>query len=278
MHTYTTTTHYLELDGVDYPTTFLAYDYLPHRLTVLDDGTHELIYGTPDEDPTPWSDAHDGDVVKLIRTAPDNKYIDLDTPDDDVAELHRIADELASHPLAGREVAVTTECNVAGGDCTGGDAHDKHDTYRVATATTPSAPYAWETELVLDGYGDLPSTDGAEDMLTAWKDGETETIALMAAYARRGMPGRTFVDWSVIGYSQGDWSEGYAYSDELDAEGIDTYVDEYAAHFRGDVYIIVREEYEIDEDGDMIQLDYECVGGFVGDEYAARTIRNGDAF
>lgn len=272
-HTHTTTTHYATVDGTDYPTTFRAYDYLPHRLTVLDDGRHELIYGTPDEDPLPWHDTHDGSVVTMVRTAPDN-YIDPDTPDDDVAELHRIADELASHPLADREVVVTTEHNHFGDDCDDPGC----DTYRVATATTPGDPYTWTTELVLDGYGDLPSTDGVEDMLTAWKDGETDTIALMAAYARRGMPGRTFADWSVTGYSQGDWSEGYAYSDELDAEGIDAYVDEYAAHFRGDVYTIVREVYEVDEDGDPTPLDCDGVGGFAGDECAAQAIRSGEVF
>ena len=272
-HTYTTTQHYATVDGTEYPTTFPAYDYLPHRLTVRDDGTHELIYAALEDDPIPWSDMHDPSIITMIRTAPSN-YIDLDTPDGDVEELHRIADELASHPLAGREVVVTTEHNHFGDNCDDPGC----DTCRVATATTPGDRSAWETELTLDGYGDLPSTDGIEDMLTAWKDGETDTIALMAAYARRGMPGRTIVDWSVTGYSQGDWSEGYAYSDELDADGIASYVDECAAYFRGDVYIIVREEYEVDEDGDATPLDYECVGGFAGDEYAAQTIRDGEVF
>ena len=49
-HTYTTTSHYAAVDGTDYPTTFPAYDYLPHRLTVLDDGKHELIYAALGDD------------------------------------------------------------------------------------------------------------------------------------------------------------------------------------------------------------------------------------
>ena len=287
-HTSIINHHSIEIDDVEYATTFEVNEFIEPKVEV-DGNKTTITYATQDDFPINPRDFYDH-AGTMVVTGNKHDY-SIDDPESDISELMEVADDLITHKHHGAiEVYFVTQCHcrspwnqahdleavqvpVDAGECP--DTHDvlifgnDEDTYPDGSTTGYEIP--------LDGWGELESREGVAAMLDAIMDGSGWTTMedLAKAYIEVARPDITaFTEWSAQGYSQGDWAKGYAYmtaTDFPDPEAaLEAEIEEYKDYFRGDVYVAVQETYT---DGE--QDDYECCGGFFGDAHITATIEEG---
>jgi hypothetical protein len=275
--------HTVEIDGEEFPTTLPVHEYTEPKVEV--DGTKTtLTYAVHDEYPESPRDLYA--TGTLVVTGNKRDY-SVDEPDSDMAALFEIAENLTHAINHDRhEVYLVELCGhwdgrhlldeVQAGEC---DMSYEVLIFGTDDDTFPDGS-SYGLSLPIDGNGDLESTEGIAAMLAVALDGDrwTSIFELMKAYVEVGRPDVTaFIEWSVQGYSQSDWADGYSYMTEkefTDPEAaLLAEVEEWSSYFRGDVYLLVQETYENGE-----SVDYDCIGGFYGDDAIEAAIQDGGHF
>ncbi len=275
--------HYIEIDGIEYGTTFAANEYIEPKVETEGNKT-TITYAAHDE--CPESPREWGSLSTMVSLRDGLGYggrndVTIDEPESEVAMAWKAGERLA-HATLDNEIYYLVKCGcwsshdleeVAAGECdqpfealvVGQD--DQH--------FPDGSTYALE---FVDDYGfQLDSIEGVAAILAHWSANWRASAADLArAYLSVARPDiLALIEWSVQGYSQGDWAEGYAYTTNTDftdpKAALVSEVEEYKSYFRGDVYMAVRETYI-----DGQQDDYDCCGGFFGDDYITSTIKNGD--
>jgi hypothetical protein len=128
--------------------------------------------------------------------------------------------------------------------------------------------------------GDYFTSDPADAFEDAWAR-FAEAFGSVSYYSSARKTADVFTRWagifhpearivrkSLTGYSQGHWADVIAWAVSPDAADPADVLEEFGNYFRGDVYGLVTEELQGDEDADDWELT-ESVWGVVGDDYAA---------
>jgi hypothetical protein len=290
----TTTAHYIEVDGIGYPTTFEAAEYIDARVDM--EGRHNaegtlvtIVYAARDECSDNPRD-HFDPCGTMVRVRDGYNGIDIDVPDSDIAAALEVAQDLIDYfKRAETEIFYVVKCGCAWS----GHALDEVETGECAypyealivggeDSTFPDGSTLGK-EFGAGGDHDL-DLEGVAAMFMKWKrDHWSDAYDLTRAYVGETRPDITgFMRWDISGYSQSDWAEGYIYTTRDDLgdpiAALKAEVREYDAWAKGDVYVIAKETYRLLPDGEVEHIDYECVGGYYGDDETARLIQTGDVF
>lgn len=278
--------HYIDIEGQEFGTTLPAYEYIDPVVETEGNRT-EIRYAVLDEYPhSPREDYAAGTMVSCRDGLGygGRNDLEIDVADSEFDALYELAEQVqwaAAEKAA--EVYLVERCGCwTGHDLTEVEAGECEQSYEALLFGQDDDTFgdgsSYAIEFPIDGNGDLESTEGVAALLEAGMaaDRWTSIYSLMKAYVEAGMPNVTaFIDWSIQGYSQSDWAEGYAYmtaDDFTDPEAaLKAECEEYAAYFRGDCYLAVREVY-IDGESE----DYDVVGGFYGDEHIEDVLAKGD--
>jgi hypothetical protein len=273
--------HFIDIDGVEYGTTFQADEYIEPKIETEGNKT-VLTYAAHDE--FPFNPRESYAAGTMVRVRDGYGGMDIDQPDSDIESLFEVCESLAAwHHLS--EVYFIERCGCWNGhDLTEVEAGECDQSYEALLVAGENDTFqdgsSYGLELPLDGAGDLESSEGIAALLEAWQERGpfTSQYDLMKAYLKVGRPDITaFQEWSITGYSQGDWAEGYIYTtvdDFTDPEAaMKAEVAEYGAWANGDVYLLVQETY-IDNE----QTDYDVIGGFYGEDAIEAAIKDGGHF
>jgi hypothetical protein len=278
--TVTVHNHYIDIDGQEFGTTFDANPYIDPKVETEGNKT-VLTYAAQDEYPCNPRDTYAAGTMVRVRDGYNG--IDIDQPDSDVAMAWTAASELVG--ATDNEIYYVVRCGCAWDGHTleqaaAGECNYPYEALILGTDDqhfSDGSTYALE---FMGGYEiDLDSIEGVAAMLAFWLDTRYATAADLAReYLKVARPDITaFIEWSFTGYSQGDWAEGYIYTTIEDFEdpeaALKAEVAEYASWANGDVYLLVQETYI---DGE--QTDYDCVGGFYGDDSIEAAIKDGGQF
>lgn len=280
--TATVHSHFIDIDGTEYGTTFQADEWIEPKVEAEGNKT-VLTYATRDDYPFNPRDTYSAGTMVRVRDGYNG--IDIDQPDSDIEALLEVTESLAAwHHLSELYYVERCGCWLNDHDLAQVMAGECETAYEALLVAGENDTFAdgssYGLEIPLDGSGDLDSEEGIEALLEAWQERGpfTDRYDLAKAYLKVARPDITaFQEWSFTGYSQGDWAEGYIYTTVEDFEdpeaAMKAEVAEYAAWANGDVYLLVQETY-IDNE----QTDYDCIGGFYGEDAIEAAIKNGDHF
>lgn len=271
--------HYIDIDGQEFGTTFEANPYIDPKVEVEGNRT-EITYAVRDEYPLNPRDEY-GAAGTMVRVRDGYNGIDIDQPDSDVAMAWTAACELSA-VAEEKEVYYLVKCGCAWNghtleEASAGECNYAYESLVVGSDADHFADGSTYALEFMGGYEiDLDSIEGAAAMLALWQEARyVVPVDLAREYLKVARPDITgFVGWSFNGYSQGDWAEGYAYMTTEGFEDPEAVLQaeaaEYAAWANGDVYLVVREVYI---DGESVE--YDCCGGFYGDEAVEQAIEDG---
>lgn len=261
------TTATIDIDGREYPLSFAPDQMID---PVVTEGGDALTVRYAMRDECPFNPRDDYDHIGImVRVRDGYGGIPIDEPDNEIAALWEVASDLDR--LADCEPFYYAD------DETG-------EEFLV---------FGYDSDMFHNGetYGIDPSNDWGLDNLEAVGAMLAEAMGIRStvesiarAYLSVARPDvRGFQEWSINGYCQSDWAEGYIYTTAPRTVLADEYVDsvltgevkEYEAWAYGDVYCIVEETWSNAQECEPSDEMEGPIGGFYGTEYAERVVREG---